>query len=374
MVGIVLVAAPNLIAQEENAAQVRENAMALEQKGDNADAEVIWAAIVQADPENAEGLAHLGLLEARQEHYEKSIDYYRRAIAIHADLPGLQMNLGLALFKATQFPDAIRVFSSEIRKHPGDLRLTTLLGMAHYGMKDYLVAIPYLQRALESDPANMPLRTTLANSCLWSRQYQCVVKMQEEMRALNAESAEVDMLAGEAFDWMQNSDAASAALRAAVLANPKEPNVHFALGYLLWTQSKWEDAASEFELDLQSDPQHRMARIYRADSWVRQGELTKAIPELEKLAAENPIEPLVHLDLGIEDANAGKAEDAIRELRMAVEYDPGDAEAHLQLAKAYRSIGKKEDADAETKRAGTPSVQNHPSLQEMIDSIETPAP
>ena len=97
-------------------------------------------------------------LKFAQEHYESAIDYYRQAIAINPNLPGLQMNLGLALFKVAQFPEAIKSFSSEIRKHPGDLRLTILLGMAHYGMKDYLVAIPYLKRATERDPQNVPLR------------------------------------------------------------------------------------------------------------------------------------------------------------------------------------------------------------------------
>ncbi len=83
--------------------------MTLEQEGRNAEAEQAWLAIVDGDPQNAEALAHLGLLEARQEHYEKAIDYDQRAMAINPDLPGLQMNLGLTLFKAAQFPDAIRI-------------------------------------------------------------------------------------------------------------------------------------------------------------------------------------------------------------------------------------------------------------------------
>ena len=126
-------------------------AMALEQQGQNAEAEQIWEGIAKGDPGDAEAFAHLGLLEARQEHYDAAIDYYRQAMAINSGIPGLQMNLGLALFKVAQFPDAIESFSAEIKKHPGDLRLTILLGMAHYGMKDYLVAIPYLQRAAEQD-------------------------------------------------------------------------------------------------------------------------------------------------------------------------------------------------------------------------------
>ena len=378
MIGVALMATPFLTAQEESPAQIRGRALALEQAGQNFEAEEAWSAISKADPANAEALAHLGLLEARQQHYEEAIGYYRRALGIHADLPGLQVNLGLALFKAAQFPDAIRSFSAELTNHPGDTRLTILLGMAHYGMKDYLVAIPYLQRALEGDPGNLTLRTTLAHSCLWSRQYQCVVKVQEEMRALNADSAEVDLLAGEALDRMQDSDAAMKALRAAVVANPKEPNVHFALGYLLWTQSRWADAANEFDLEIQNDPQNGKAQVYRADSWVRQGAFAKALPELQRLAAGDPSEPLVHLDLGMAFAKAGKGEDAIRELKMAIESDPEDAEPHLQLANVYRSMekaGEKMDvANAEVDKAKRLSAANHPSLQELIDSIENPLP
>src|SRR5581483_11814347 len=70
--------------------------------------------------------------------------------------------------------------------------------MAHYGMGDYLVAIPYLKQAAKMDPQSLPLRLTLAHSCLWSKQYQCVMDVYKEILALNAESAEADMLAGEA--------------------------------------------------------------------------------------------------------------------------------------------------------------------------------
>jgi len=374
MIGIVLSAAQLLAAQEQSPAQLRLNALSLEQTGQNAAAEEIWSAISKADPANAEALAHLGLLEARQQHYETAVDYYRRALAIQPDLPGLQMNLGLTLFKAAQFPFAIQSFSSELKKHPGDLRLTTLLGMAHYGTKDYLVAIPFLQRALENDPVNLTLRTTLAHSCLWSRQYQCVVKLQEEAQALNAESADLDMISAEAFDRLQDDAAALKKLQAAVNANPKEPNVHFALGYLLWTQANWAAAANEFDLELQNDPGNLKAQTYRADSWVRQLAFEIALPEVERLASANPSEPLVHLDLGIVAANAARREDAIRELKVAIESDPNDPEPHLQLANLYRSFGKADEASAEIAKAKKLPPATHPSLQEMLDSIENPAP
>ncbi len=374
LVWVALMAAPFLMAQEQDRAQLRLRAMALEQNGENSKAEEIWVAIGKANVRDAEALAHLGLLEARQEHYETAIDYYRRALAINPDLPGLQMNLGLTLFKVGQFPDAIKCFTSEIKRHPGDLRLTILLGMAHFGMKDYLVAIPYLQRATERDPQNLTLYTTLAQTCLRSKQYQCVVKVQQQLLAQKEESAQVDILAGEALDQLQQSAAAQKQLQAAILANPREPNGHFGLGYLLWTQSKWEEAANEFGLELQNDPENVKARIFLSDSWVQLNDFARALPGLENLDARDKTYPLVQRDLGIIYAKSGRREDAILELRTAIASDPGDAELYRKAASVYQALGNSDQASAELEKARKLPPSRHPPLQEMIDSIETPVP
>jgi len=374
LIATALTVLPALMAQEQDRAQIRSNAIALEQQGLNAEAEQIWNAIAKADPRDAEALAHLGLLEARQEHYQSAIDDYRRAMAINPDLPGLQMNLGLALFKVAQFPDAIKSFSSEIKKHPSDLRLTILLGMAHYGMKDYLIAIPYLKRATESDRNNVALRLTLAHSCLRSKQYQCVLGTHQEILALSTASAEADMLAGEALDQMGDRAGAVKELRAAVVADPSQPNVHFGLGYLLWTGNNWSEAANQFQLELQNDPGHLKASIYLADSWVEQSEFAKALPELEQLVASNKSESIVHLDLGIIDGHSGRTDDAIQELRMAEQFDPEDMKFHVQVAKLYESVGKREEANSELERARRFPLRSHVSLEEIIDAIESPTP
>ena len=218
----------------------RAEALALEQQGRNAEAEEAWKTIAQADPSNPEAFAHIGLLESRQENYAGAIASYRKALQLAPAMQGLEMNLGLAYFKASQFPDAIKAFSAELQRQPPNSpaaeRLTILLGMAHFGLGDYFIAIPYLQRATQDDPQSLPLRLTLAHSCLWSKQYDCVMSVYKEILALNAESAEADMLAGEALDEKGDDAGAIQQFRDAAKANPKEPNVHFGLGYLLWKQ------------------------------------------------------------------------------------------------------------------------------------------
>jgi tetratricopeptide (TPR) repeat protein len=240
----------------------RQDALALEQQGRNAEAAEIWSSIAQHDPRNAEALAHLGLVEARQEHYGEAISYYRRALSVDPAFPSLRMNLGLALFKTDQFGDAAKAFMAELERHPGDLRLITLLGMTHYAMGDYLVAIPYLQKATESDPQNLALRMTLARSCLWSRQLDCVIRSTGEILAANPGSAEAAMLAGEALDAEANTRAAIERFRTAIGANPSQADAHLGLGYLYWRQGKYADATAEFQAELEADPTNADVRAY----------------------------------------------------------------------------------------------------------------
>lgn len=369
LAGIAVGMLPPLWAQND-----RSRALALEQSGQNAESEQVWNTISKREPENAEALAHLGLLEARQEHYDTAIAHYRQALALSPEYPGLQMNLGLALFKAAQFPGAIKSFTAEIRKHPGDQRLTILLGMAHYGIGDYLVAIPYLKQAAVKDPQNLPLRMTLAHSCLWSKQYDCVLEVYKEILALNAESPEADMLVGEALDEKGDGAGAIEQFRAAEKANSKEPNVHFGLAYLLWKQSQFDEAAKEFQAELKNDPTHHQARVYLGDAYVELNDYAKAQQELEKAVAADPSSALVHRDLGIVYASQGRNEDAVKELQQAIALDPNDVAPHWRLAKLYQSMGRKDEAKAEFTKASAMNKQSSQALYQKLSGSQQSTP
>jgi len=329
----------------------REAAFSLEQKGQIVEAENVWRALSKAQPSNPEPFAHLGLLEARQEHYTEAVAYYRKAMALNPTMPRLQFNLGLAYFKEGDYKEALQQFKPLEKTEPPASeeaqRLVILIGMSHYGLTEFAAATPYLKRAADSDAQNLPLLLTLAHSCLLSNQYQCVLDAFHRIVALNAESAEADMLVGEALDEMKDTLGATREFRAAVLANPKEPYVHFGLGYLLWTQGQTEDAAIQFQAELANDPQDFQAMLYLADSLIQMNQVEDARPLLEKVTKIDPASPMGHLDLGIVYADAGRNADALRELKRAAALDPSGVKAHWRLARLYRSMGKTAEANAE---------------------------
>jgi len=225
--------------------------------------------------------------------------------------------------------------------------------MSHYGLKEYAAAVPFLKQATATDPQNLPFRLLLAHSCLWSKQYQCVLDVYREILALNAESAEADMLAGEALDEMQDHAGAIEQFRAAVKANPKEPNVHFGLGYLLWTQNQFEEAAKEFQAEADNVPNNAQALAYLADANLKLNRPETALPLLEKAIRISPRMAMPHLDLGILHADAGRTEEALRELQLATRLAPNDVKAHYRLARLLQTMGRTAEAKVEFDKTKT---------------------
>lgn len=353
-------------------AQQRSAAMALQQQGLTAQAEAAWQAVLKADPRDAAACANIGVLESQQQHYAHAARYYRKALAINPSLPGLEMNLGLALFKAGEMKEAARAFVPLYHRAPSNSpdaqRLRLLIGMANYGARDYAGAVPWLRDAMARDPKNLPYRMILAHACLWSKQYPCVLDVYHQILRLNAESAEADMLAGEAYDEMRDHDDAIQQFRNAVRADPKFPGVHFGLGYLLWTQNQFEEAAQQFQLEFENSPNDAENIAYWADSNVRLNRPNAARPLIEKALHLNARQELPWLDLGILDAQAGNHDAAFRDFQMAEKIAPTDVQVHWRLARLYQSIGKPAEARAEFAKTKNLTRAADQSLREKMQA------
>lgn len=344
-------------------------AFSLEREGKLAEAEAAWSALAKQYPNNPEPVAHMGLIEAKQEHYAEAIRLYRRAMALNPAMPGLRLNLGLAFFKAGDYQHAILELEPLLRAQPDDQRLNILVGMSQYGLGHYAEASPLLKRASQQDSANLTLLLTLAHSCLFSHQYPCVVDAYHRLIALNAESAEADMLVGEALDEMKDHEGAIREFRAAVAADPKEPNVHFGLGYLLWTRGQYQEAADEFEKEIANDPRHLQAKLYLADTEILLNQSDRARPLLEEVGKADSRLAMQHLDLGIVYADGGQREEARAQFEIAIKIAPTNVNAHYRLARLYRSMGLTTQAKVEFDKAGSLNKAEDERLLKVMSAI-----
>ena len=348
----------------------RQTALALERAGKIEAAQTAWKALLAIQPGSAEAYAHLGLLEAHQERYKEAIANYRKALALNPKFPNLAINLGLSLFKAGELKEALQIFEPMLRNMPVNspqrLRVVTLTGLAHYGLGNYVSAVPYMKQATAGDPQNLQFKLMLAHACMWSKQFQCVLDAYREILTVDANSAEAHMLAGEAYDGQRNESKALEEFKAAIDADPKLPNVHFGYGYMLWRLLKLSDAEQEFAAELANDPEHPLSLTYMGDTKIRLGHVNEAGPYLEHAIRLDPSITLAHLDIGTVYDNQGRKEDALRELKLAADLAPGDQKIHWRLAQFYQSMGRRAEAKAEFAKTQTLQKSADESALEKI--------
>ena len=330
------------------ASTLKQQALQDEQSGANAEAAETWHKITVQNPRDAEAWSHLGLMLARQGKYAGAVPAYRHALRLNPKLPGVQLDLGLALFKQQKPKDAIPAFQAAEKENPSDAKPKLLLGMSYYAAAQYAQAIPYMKFAVSTAPGNLELRTTLAQSCLWAAQYPCVLEQYKEILQIDPNSAQADMLAGEASDGLGNTAQAIENFREAEKVSPHTPEVHFGLGYLLWKQHHYDEAKAELEQELQDNPNQAQALTYLGDIAIKNGDTANAQTYLSRaLAQPGAAIRLAYMDSGILNASQGRNQEAQSDFEHAIHIDPKEPDAHWRLARLYQAMGKKADAAVE---------------------------
>jgi tetratricopeptide (TPR) repeat protein len=174
---------------------------------------------------------------------------------------------------------------------------------------------------------------------------------------------------------MLDTPSAIKQFRAAVKANPKEPDVHFGLGYLLWLQKQYAEAESEFQAELDNNPNHVQAMTYLADTQMRLKHPELAQPLLENALRLDAGQWLAHLDLGIVFADAGRHADALREMLVAAKMNPEDVNVHWRLGRLYRAMGRTDEAKVEFDKASSLNKAADTKLVDKISNVHNgPAP
>jgi cytochrome c-type biogenesis protein CcmH/NrfG len=115
---LLLIAVPVFAQAPPTSSNLRQSALSFEQQGKLSESETAWRTILKSQPGDPEPYAHLGLLAARQERYSDAVPLYRKALALKPTLPGLRLNLGLALFKQGDLKAAIPEFNSLLKTAP----------------------------------------------------------------------------------------------------------------------------------------------------------------------------------------------------------------------------------------------------------------
>ena len=340
-----LMAAGAAAAQSTNPQQLFREAIAAQQRGDDALAIRKYQDILKQYPNSIEVRANLGAALVKLERYDEAIEQYRAALAAK-DNADLRLNLALAYYKKNAWRDAEQQLNKLRAAQPGDARVGTLLAdcYAHLGQDEQVIAL--LKPVEAAQPNDLAVAWLLGSAMIRTGHRregldrvdrvaregnnpeayllagQTALKMNEFERArdyadaarrLNPRLPGLDTLRGTVLSYLGDTEGAAAALRKAVEADSKDFDAQLALGSVLHTERDLDGARQHLQRALQLKPDSTVARY----EWAR----------LER--------------------TEGHAEAAMKDFEKVVRDDPNWAQPHVELAALYFRLNRQADGERE---------------------------
>jgi len=159
-------------------------------------------------------------------------------------------------------------------------------------------------------------------------------------------------LHAESLETQGKWDEAAKEYRLILEQNPQMPGIHFRLGRLLLskgnpTDADAEEAKKQMQQELEIDPNNPGADYVLGEMARQSQQWDEAIRHLSHAAKVDSSFGDAFVGWGVALVSEKKFSDAISPLETAVKMQPGNAEAHYFLGMAYARTGRKQDGDRE---------------------------
>jgi tetratricopeptide (TPR) repeat protein len=177
---------------------------------------------------------------------------------------------------------------------------------------------------------------------------------------LDQDSYRAHQLRAQMLEESKNDDGAIREYREALKRKPDLQNIHFAIGTLYWKNHKEEDAWTELEAELKTNPHHPQALYELGDICM----FREKPGEAEKYLAE-----AVQLEPGMTEARyalekiyteSGRYEKSLEQLRALLRINSLEPTVHYRLAVVYRKLGRPQEAERELSLFNQNRVQPAP--------------
>jgi len=225
-----------------------------------------YAALLDSQPDQADALHLLGLVESALGNHTRAIRLISDAIAINGGAASYRANLGLAYQKAGMTDEAIQSYYEALKLEPNSASTVAKLGRALTTQGDFDSAIAVLQRAVEMEPANSDSINALAVALAASgntrdamTQFESALTLDETHDEARGNLVVALISCGDKEAGQLNWEVAAAYYRKATLYSPSSTAAHFNLAVCLTALEQPQLAQRCYEFALLTDPNHKGA-------------------------------------------------------------------------------------------------------------------
>ncbi len=261
---------------------------------------------------------------------------------------GLDLELGTAYYKKSDFLKAIDYLKKASVADPRNSEATQLLGLSYYLGGHPADAIPLLEKVQGWYPrANVDAAYILGICYIQTKDYPHARVAFAKMFDVPSDSAASYMFTARMLLRQEFDPVAEEYAQKAATLDPKLPLVHFLLGELYLYKSRVPEAIGEFQKELAIDPGNAETYYKLADAYSRIQKFDEAERLLQRSIWLDATSTGPFILMGKVLEKKGEFELAVRALQRAATMDPNNPTTHHLLGQAYRDMGKKEEAESE---------------------------
>jgi tetratricopeptide (TPR) repeat protein len=290
---------------------------------------------------------NIGLLRAEQQDFRAAVEQFRVAAQWNPQLEGLNINLGLAAYKAELYGEALAPLASELHSHPENITVKQLLGLSYFMTDHYSEASALLSDVVAAKPNEAALYYPLALALINQNKNAEAAGVIQQMVTLGGNSPQLHILLGRASYDQGDSAKAIEELQAALALDKRVLLAHFYSGVVYLKLGKFAEARQEFEAELELNPHDLQAKYDLAYVLLAGQETERGIKLMREVVLQKPQLADAHFELGKALLKSGDLKEAIESLETAAKLDPNKAHIHYQLGRAYLAAGRKLEGDGQ---------------------------
>jgi protein O-GlcNAc transferase len=311
------------------------SAVALHKQGNLDQAEALYLDLLKADPQNADALQYLGMLNAMRGQTEHAIIYYQQALAISPQHFAALSNLGKTLLDLQQFEAALTQLDLALQVHPDSGQIWHNRGNALFGMQRYADASESYQRTLEINPEFAEASCMRAHLLLMSGNPVEALTAADHAIRLTPNAAELHYLRGAALRMLGRFEEALISLNKALSLKPDMADALHDKGCALNGLHRYEEALAVLDHALALNDRLPNAHNLRAFALMRMERVQEALSAFNREIALNPAHATALGNKGTLLDIMGRGEEARAALAEARRLEPDNLEHQLKHAVSW---------------------------------------
>jgi tetratricopeptide (TPR) repeat protein len=294
--------------------------------------------------------SNIGIACLRTGRKEEAIANLQKAQRLAPDMPGINLNLGLAYYKKQDFPNASASFSSHLAKDPDNNQARYLRALCSYFMDNYGSAandLLSLQGAQSSIDYFFILGISLGHMKRREESERAFSKMIE----VSGNTPEMHLLLAQAYLGLHDNERAEAEVGAVMSTKPQTAFAHYYRGIIHELRGQKTEALADYEAEIRISPHEAWSFEHAGNIRLEQGDAQGAADLLEAGLAQNPHTPRLLMALAKAYLHLDEPQKATPMLENAVALEPQNGSFHYQLGRAYKKLGRARESEIEMRLA-----------------------